>query len=252
MGLDFEYACDTYLKDLKEEVNFGASILDAAIKLSLKYLDSELKKLTKSANLASEYSMYEMYKSLCVFEKHQRMPVTVLARLWRVDDKFAERIALLISSMSSGRISIHKNDAGEKESGLNSHDLHLDFFLQQVLGDSEVENWHFRLLQSHMPLLADSKCELIDFGTCLSEILQYQPQNWLPESLWNKEYMLQALTRHFLGAGLIFELWALVLDPKWMHAQVNACTGGMSALQRDFSFFREVFGDELSDRNSYC
>lgn len=34
-GLEFEYACDNYLKDLEHTSNFGATILEAAIRLSL-------------------------------------------------------------------------------------------------------------------------------------------------------------------------------------------------------------------------
>lgn len=43
-GLDFQYACDSYSKSLEARTNFGASILESAIKMSLEYLDSTLLK----------------------------------------------------------------------------------------------------------------------------------------------------------------------------------------------------------------
>lgn len=153
-GFDFEYACDTFLEDLKEKAYPGSSFLDAAIKLSLEYLDAELKKQWKSFASPPKYSMYEMFSSLCVLEKQQWMRVSVLSRMWGVDDMSAERIALLFSSMSLGKTAVHKTDAGENEVWLHIHDLHLDFCVEQV---QTAREWHFRLLQGHMSSLSPSE-----------------------------------------------------------------------------------------------
>lgn len=103
------------LQGLEGEDKFGASVLKAAIQLSLKYLDSELQKMTGSFDIVPVYSMHEMYASLCVLKKQQWVPVAVLARMWAVDDNSAERVALLFSSMSLGKTSVRQNDAGVKE-----------------------------------------------------------------------------------------------------------------------------------------
>lgn len=112
------------MKELKEKANLGDSILNSAIKLSLEYLDSELKKMR---DLFPIYSMYEMYISLCVLEKLQCMPVSVLALMWRIEDTCAERIARLFASMSLGRTSRLPIGAMENEPELSIHDLHHDF-----------------------------------------------------------------------------------------------------------------------------
>lgn len=39
------------------------------------------------------------------------------------------------------------------------------------------------------------------------------------------------MDRHLLEADIILELWALVLDPNWMHAQMK--TGGLPAMKHD-------------------
>lgn len=43
--------------------------------------------------------------------------------------------------------------------------------------------------------------------------------------------MRQNLTRHLLESRCVEELWSLVLDPKWMYAQVDS--GGPPAIKRD-------------------
>lgn len=56
-GLDFQYACDSYPKSLEARTNFGASILESAIKMSLEYLDSTL---LKSLASPPPHPMYEI------------------------------------------------------------------------------------------------------------------------------------------------------------------------------------------------
>lgn len=51
LGFDFEHVCTSYVNDLTEKVNFGATILDGAIKLSLEYLDVELRKAADISSL---------------------------------------------------------------------------------------------------------------------------------------------------------------------------------------------------------
>lgn len=99
----------------------ASTVMEAAIKLSLKYLESKLEKLTI---VSPKYSMYDMYICLCVLKKQQWMPVSILARMWGVGGKSAERIAILLSSMSLAKTSVKE---GKKEIGLTIHYLQLDF-----------------------------------------------------------------------------------------------------------------------------
>lgn len=81
----------------------GASVLKAAIQLSLKYRDSEQDEMSDSVDIVPKYPMSEMYASLCVLQKQQWIPLFVLARMWAVDGKSAEHVLLLFSSMSLGK-----------------------------------------------------------------------------------------------------------------------------------------------------
>lgn len=221
--------CDKYLKDLRENANLGASIMDSAIQLSLKYLGAEQNEKSDSIDTFHMYSIREMYTSLCVLDKQQWIPLSVLARMWAVDDMSARRIALSFSSMSLAKTSVQQTDAEEKEVGLKIHDLPPDFCHKDA-GDSGMQQWHFRLLTGHMYLLSESKIKwemlkkptnlknkaVVVSGRRLADILLHTPSNWLAEDVVNKNYIFKNLTRHLLEAGLILELWALVLDPQWM------------------------------------
>lgn len=145
--VDFEHECISFLKDLKEENNFGASFLDTGIKLSLEHLDFELKNMS---DISPTYSMKEYYTSFCVLKKQGWMPETVLARMWRLDVKTAERISTLFSSMHLVKIAARKND-GKEQVGLRLHDLHHNSCRKQARGNLAMEKWHFRLLKGHIP-----------------------------------------------------------------------------------------------------
>lgn len=82
LGFDFEYACDRCWNNRQQETNLGASVLDGAIQLSLKYLETELKKspnMVVPVNSLGSSVMRELYSSLCVLEKQQCMPISLLA-----------------------------------------------------------------------------------------------------------------------------------------------------------------------------
>lgn len=108
--------CETYVNDLKRQSNLGATILESAINLSLEYLDAKLKNAT---DISSQYSMYEVYCSLCVFEKQEWIRVPILAWMWDVDVTSAERIAMLFLSMSLGRGSVEWLSTALEQAGLS-------------------------------------------------------------------------------------------------------------------------------------
>lgn len=165
--------CVSYLKELKNKENLGASILDSAVQLSLDYLDEAV---METADISTPYSMHQMYRSLCVLEKQQCMPVAVLAKMWDTNDNTTERIALLFSSMSLAKTSVQTNSAEEKSVGLTLHDLHQDMCREQARALCDEKQWRLRLLRGHMPSLKGSICEVVGCDTSLKDILQHTPQ----------------------------------------------------------------------------
>lgn len=238
LGYPFDCVCDRYWKDLEEKTNWGATILEGAINLSLKHLNHEWRTVPE---LSSNYSMYQMYISLSVLEKQEWMPVSVLAEMWGVHDKSAKQIAELFSSVCLGKTAVQRNDAEDEQVCLSIHDLHYDFCRNQAQGENGRREWHFRLLKGHMASLSRSTCTVVDFGSDLQDILKHSSLKWHQEDLKNRSYILQNLTRHLFEAGLVSELWCVVLDPGWIHAQMKEC--GISPVKCDRSII------EMSLRN---
>lgn len=161
LGYSFKSVCDMYLKDVEEKPNLGATILEHAINLSLECLNSELK--TMSA-LSSQYTMREMYTSFCIMRRQQCVPIAVLGRMWDVDEKSAECIAELFSSMSLGKTAAVENLDGKREVEIRIHDLHLDYCCQQAHDEYGKKEWHFRLLKGHMPSFSGAMFEDVVFS----------------------------------------------------------------------------------------
>lgn len=78
-----------------------------------------------------------------------------------------------------------------------------------------------------MPSLTGLTRQKVNFRSGLKQMLNHSNQRWHEEKLKNRSYMLQHLTRHLLEAGLLSELWSLVLDPKWM--SVGHFTDGVTS-----------------------
>lgn len=201
MGLQFKDACSTYLKDLKQKANLGVKVLEGAIELSLEYLEKI------NAPVSTQFSIYDMYMNLCVLEKQLWMPVPVLAVMWEVDDKSAECIAKLFSSMSLAKTSLHKNEDGETELGLKIHDWHLNFCCQKVhfedwrrnwylrlfgslrQDEAQQKKWHLRLLDGHNEIthpFVDSEYER-NVTLAQRERRKCWNRNWLQPTLRNKK-----------------------------------------------------------------
>lgn len=140
VGLEFVFVCSSYLKDLQDSVKLGSSVLESAINLSLKYLNSALKNMTDFTPAAP--SADQMYESLCGLEKQQCVPVAVLAVMWGVSEKSANSIFLLFSSMS-----LAKALAQENFVGLTVHDLHHEYCSEKAQKEDRIEKWHLRLLK---------------------------------------------------------------------------------------------------------
>lgn len=101
-GLRFGTACKTYCDMLSDAMHGGVSVLDAAISLSL---DSLQDCATQDGRLNTSYTLREMYFSLCVLRHQQQARVSVLHRMWKVDESAALEICVRFSSMSLSKLS---------------------------------------------------------------------------------------------------------------------------------------------------
>ncbi len=96
----FESACEMYVTDFEEratnlddEPDCDGSRLADGILLSLKYLQVELSKWRERKAVHIEFTISDLYTSLCVLMKQLWVPVSVLSRMWNLDEKSALDIA---------------------------------------------------------------------------------------------------------------------------------------------------------------
>lgn len=90
--------------------------MESAIRLSLAALAAlaaECEKAERGIEL-NEHSVSDLYSSLCVLENHQIAPVSVLSRMWSVSESNAQKVCILLSSMSLAKTSKQTLDGREQ------------------------------------------------------------------------------------------------------------------------------------------
>lgn len=233
-GLEFQSACHTYFEHLSNAMHPGATILNAAISISLLQLDEKI----ENKEIYFWYSFSDMYASLCILKTQEFAPVSVLARMWKLDVESATQACFHLSDMSLAKMSSRTLAGGEEEIGIVMHDLHLDFCQHLAEQNSETQEWHRRLLNEH-----------INQGDCLhpiragvdvlgANVFDCAPRPWWSDEVENKEYIRINLSRHLRCAGLYTELAVTMLNINWM--KVQACSGGILALQKDLETVKDV------------
>ncbi len=97
-----------------------------------------------------EHTIRDLYTSLCVLKNQVWVPVSVLGRMWRLDEKLACDIAKLFCEVSLATLSFRKaeHDA-TKKAGLTLHDLHLEFCKQEAESSNSHSEWHSALLSGY-------------------------------------------------------------------------------------------------------
>lgn len=137
--------------------------------------------------------------------------------MWKIDESSALEVCIRFSSMSLCKLYTANTDNGDEEYNIHIHDLHLDF-VRRIARKSSVE-WHRRLLNGHI-LPGTFATPRID-GSLVLGILKYTPRAWRKENVSNREYIRRNICRHLHIAVLGLELWAVVLNLRWIHAEVQ-------------------------------
>lgn len=215
-GLAFDTACRIYFENISDEktLHLVFFFLDYAIPVSLAALEDEVQKSRNGLQLLTSFSVHDLYTSLCVLQNQQFAPVSVLARMWNVNESNAIDICTISSSMSLAKISKQVFD-GWEQCGLHIHDLHLDFCRRSADRSGDKKNWHRRLLNGHMTrAFAVNETDAADDTDGLHglNMLECTPRPWWQDDLANKGYIRKQLTWHLRSAGLDIELGATILE----------------------------------------
>ncbi len=134
----------------------GAS-LNASILLSLEFLQDEF----VTRKLKTDRSISDLYTSLCILEHQAWVPVSVLRRLWQLDEDEAMAVVHLFSDMSLA--TLRRGSESSREVGIVLHDLQLDFCQHQTEKKNKTSLWHAQLLSGYIaasnePRAEESKC----------------------------------------------------------------------------------------------
>ncbi len=188
--------------------------MNAGILLSLEYLDAEFMKWKVKCSLNTEYSISELYTSLCILENQASISVDVLGRLWHIDKDAAMDVVSLFSSMSLATLRINRLSVECPEvAGIVLHDLQLDFCRQQAAESNTSCLWHTQLLNGYLetthPITEEPNAQVLD------AILSVTPRPWWSSYVPDDGYIHHNRSKHLACADQGFELAALLLDARW-------------------------------------
>ncbi len=247
---NFERACDAYAVRLErknvslgDEDTIDGTNLNAGILLSLEYLEVEYLKWKTKYSLGFDESVSELYTRLCVLENQAWVPVSVLSRLWQMDEDSAIDIANLFNGMCLATLKIRKPSNGcAEQTGIILHDLHLDFCRRQARKSRKDAQWHAQLLKGY---LAPSTKQISSTSSpnLTQTIISWKPRPWWSDAVPQDGYIHANLARHLSLSGQGEELAALLLDSRW--TGLRAKIGGILALEEDFELLDAVFSKWL-------
>lgn len=145
VGLGWDRACSMYLADLQRAKSIGHTILGALVSLSLEYVEHKRLKNQHLISSPLQYTVREMFASLCVVPKQHMVPVSALARMWEIDEAVARELVCLFSSVNLANVSRETLADGRTEHKVRIFDLHLDYCRQEAARFEQSQLWHVRM-----------------------------------------------------------------------------------------------------------
>ena len=172
-------------------------------------------------------SLSELHRALCVLQKQQWAPVTMLSCLWGVDEGEAESICKMLEEISACEIE-YRVVNGSEVKGVRVHDLVHEYYLTAARKEEEVQGWHVAVVDGYWQRYVEGRGRSKrgrrkngkgdrDGGSA----------GWLSDKMVEDLYIHRNLSRHLVESGKANELEILLLDYRWTMKQlrVNRCLG---------------------------
>lgn len=182
------------------------------------------------------YSCAEMHRSLCVLQKGQWVPISVLRRLWKTASN-EDAILLAEKLFSVGLVNVQFRRIGDKEvTGILLHDLVHDVVMRNAAKANEGSVWHARLLRSYASVDGNNVQ------------MQNECHKWWAVEREVDVYFDENVVRLLIAAGDVREAVFLVTKPEWIARKIQSC--GILAFERDIELLivaLETFTDAEMD-----
>ncbi len=245
----FKSACAQYAIELEntihalpDEKDYAGKSLSAGILLSLKTLDTRFSEWKQKNAPGFEYTATELYNSLCILDCRCWVPVSVLSRMWKLENHCALYFVTLFWEMSLCMLSTRMGSGGStEEKVLELHILQLEFCWERARLENSSSRWHSELLNGYLSPISTTFHNLTFVQTIYSlekHIVAFAPRPWW--SLEHDGYIHANLARHLSLANLNMELAALVIDCRWSSRRMHM--GGILALEADFACLKRFTG----------
>ncbi len=120
----------------------GGASLNAGIALSLECLEAKFSEYVDEHSVKTDHTVSDLYVSLCVVSDQAWVPVSVLSRMWQLEEDAAEDIAKLFCDMSLAKLELHSlSNESDGVPGIVVHDLLLDFCRRQAEAGKQGRSW---------------------------------------------------------------------------------------------------------------
>ncbi|CDF38974.1 WD40-repeat containing protein [Chondrus crispus] len=175
----------------------GYSSLKAMLLSSIDILESN-SKAAGEQTFSSGLSHREMHRGLCVMEKQDWIPVSVLKDLWETDDEnAAEKLAMQMSN-----VGLVDFEYGRGCAGLRMHDLTLDFTVDEADANEGCAAWFGKVVDKYSR----------ERGLVAAAV----EDGSLDDNRFREEYVEENIYRLLMGAGRLEDLKNLLLSPEWV------------------------------------
>lgn len=225
--------------------NYCGRDISASIVLSLDLMD-------ESREIKSR-SMRWLFKAMCVFRKQQAVPLSVVARLWDMDESDVE---MAVDRME--RFSLVQRSTivvgGNRTRHVSLHDLVLDVARELSHGECDSYFWVKKLVQTYLPT-TNSDCPR---GNAVSNLIGTKPLfGHKLLSISGDGFILESLCWLLYCAKMCNDLLWATCDPRWIANQM--CNLGDRQVAGDIGYsiqsLREgaaSLNDEQRDKMLLC
>eukprot|EP00178_Gracilaria_changii_P000447 TRINITY_DN1054_c0_g1_i1.p1 TRINITY_DN1054_c0_g1~~TRINITY_DN1054_c0_g1_i1.p1 ORF type:complete len:1368 (-),score=190.11 TRINITY_DN1054_c0_g1_i1:4386-8489(-) len=180
------------------------------------------------------YKFIDMHRALCVIQKQEWAPLTILGFLWKLETETQAAQVLRLFASVGLLISLYKGDGEKTVQGAAMHDLFLDYEKREAEHRGEMTDWHRSVVDGYVE------------NWNLTNGNENECREWWRANPDDACYFKQNIVRHLGEAGLGQEMVTLVTRPQWIEKRVRE-DGFMLYLQElDFVIDRCQRDERLS------